>query len=811
MIKNYLKIALRNLQRHPGYTFINVFGLAIGIAFCALLLLYVNDELTYDDFHEHGDRLYRAQRVSFDPDGSSSKDVYLPMPLGPALQADFPDVEAVVRFCTFIEHFIRRGALTAEESVLYADPTLFNAFSFPLLRGNPDLALAAPHQAVLSERAAWRYFGEEDPMGQTLEVRLGDTFEAFTVTGVAKDPPSNSSVQFDILLPFVQLETASDWFRGAAGNWQRSAFITYVLLEEGSTLAEDADRLLAFRQKYYPGEETELRSSGEWEAEGPPVTYALQELSGVHLDTTVPGGISPASNPLYSYILLGIALVVLSIAFINFMTLTIGRSTSRAREVGVRKVVGAVRRQLMGQFWGETLLLSSFAGVAGLVLAAAFLPVFNTLTQKELAFDYAQNPVLLVFFTVLVLGSSLVAGAYPAVVLSGFRPVDILRNRFGLRSSGRLTGALVVVQFALSVFLIISTLIMLKQLEHLQSRDLGFDQEQVVVVHLNDVAPERVYSLMKEELEPRTDIEDIAAASLALGEGAGWMSSGFDYNGQYKQIYEYRITPNYLGMMEIDLVAGRNFDEDLASDTLRSAIVNEALVRDFGWEDPIGQVLNGYSLDPETNPVIIGVVEDYNFRSLHEEVAPMMLMAGSTTGPVRTLLVKTNTAQPLQTLEAIRASWESIAPDVPFQYNFMEEDIERFYAEEERWSQMIGYASLFAIVIACMGLLGLTALMVVRRTKEVGIRKVLGASVSSIVGLLSLDFLKLVGVSVLIAAPAAFFTMQQWLQEFAYRVDLGPGVFLLAGVLAAAVAFLTISYYAIKAAIANPVRALRAE
>ena len=812
MLKNYLKIAYRSLRRHPGYTFINVFGLAVGIAFCVLLLLYVKDELTYDRFHEKEERLFRVQRVTYSNEEDIEEyDVYLPMPLGTAMRTDFPDVEQVVRFCNFIRHFVRKGALTVEERVLYADSSFFDVFTFPLMEGDGASALSREDGVVLSEQAAIRYFGEESPLGKTLEIRLENEFRMFTVTGVAENPPNNSSIQFSILLPFQTLSRELSRFEGSEVNWSRSAFITYVVLKEGSTLPLDTERLLAFREHYYPGVAQELRASGRWSGDGPPVSYALQPIRQVHLDTRVPGGISSPSDPVYSYVLLGIALAVLSIACINFMTLALGRSLSRAREVGVRKVVGARRRQLMRQFWGESFFQSVLALSMGIFVAYLFTPMFNTLTGKSLEFDVFSSPWMLLPFVSLALLTSLIAGGYPAVVLSSFKPVDILRSRMSVRSTRGLTRAMVVVQFTLSVVLVISSLVMLKQLNFLRTQQLGFNQEQVIAVELNDVDAERALALMKSELESRVDVVSVAAANLRLGAGAGWGRQGFDYQGELRQVYEYRVTTNYLQTLGMELAVGRDFDSNRSADTLRAAIVNEALVKEFGWTDPIGQVLTGYHDNPAMDPVIIGVVKDYNFLSLREEVEPMILMASTTTGEIRTLLIKIQSADLATTVEAVRTVWNRVAFDIPFEYSFMEEDIARFYDEEERWSQIIGYSSLFAILIACLGLFGLTAVIVTRRTKEVGIRKVLGASVTGIVGLLSIDFLKLVVLAFILAAPVAYFIMKWWLEGFAYRIVLDYGMFLIAGVLSSLIAFLTVSFQAIKAAMTNPVNTLRRE
>ncbi len=808
MLANYFKIALRNFRKQPVYAGINVVGLAVGLAFCVLIFLFVRDEWTYDRHHENADRLYRAHRVSFTPEGAvRATDNWLPMPMGPALQRDLPEVEAFVRL-TYRNHFVQSAATTFEERVIYADANVFEVFTFPLRRGNPATALTDLNTVVLSQEAARKYFGEDDPLGKTLAIRLGTDFQDFIVTGVAEAIPHNSSVRFDILLPFAKLVDAFERVRQRAENWNASAYLTYVLLAENASPAGTDEKLLQFRQRYYPDELDFLRERGYWTGDGIPTSYRLQPITDIHLNPDVNGGLAMPSNPLYSYLLAAIALAVLGIACINFMTLAIGRSASRAREIGVRKVVGAHRRQLMAQFWAEALLMSGVALALGLVLAYLFLPTFNALTGKSLHFDLAANLATTAMPAAATLLAGLIAGSYPALVLSGFRPVDALKNKLRLSGSNALTQSLVVVQFALSVFLIIGTLVMLDQLDYIRTTNLGFDREHLVVVSTNGVEGETALARVRAELGARADVVGITGSSTSFARGGARV--GFDYKGEIRQVNEFRVTHNYVDVMGMELVAGRVFDPNLSTDSTSAVLVNEALVREFGWTDPLGEPLTGLTESPETDPVVVGVLKDYNFQSLENAVDPLMLTLNPN-DRINYLLARIAPTDIPATLDALRAAWTRIAPAVPFEYSFLDDDLNALYEDDARWSRILGYASLFAILIACLGLFGLVALAVAARTKEIGIRKVMGATAPGLAVLLSKDFARLVAVALVLAAPVAYFVMERWLDTFAFRIEISWGIFLVAGSLALAIALMTVSAQTIRAALGDPVKALRYE
>jgi putative ABC transport system permease protein len=811
MIKHYLKIAFRNLARQKWLAAINISGLSIGLACFSLFLLYAVNEFSFDRFHKNASNTYRVYRWTEAMQGEpASGDVYLPMPLGPALKQDLPDVENFVRIQeAWGESYVRVGDKIDRIKVSFADPQIFSMFSFKLKSGNRKTALNALNNIVLTEKTAKQIFGEEDPLGQSIQIKQDENFEAFTVTAIAENIPSNSSIQFQALGNFEYIGTTSSGKR-SVNNWMRSAYHTYITLKPGSRLASDPNSLVPFRKKYYPTEEEEARKAGYWKEKGVPVKYGLQPLLSIHTDTKVWGGDVPAVNPKTIWILLGIAFGVLLIACINFTTLAIGRSASRAREIGIRKVVGSAREQLVFQFLSEALLLTVFSVALGLIISYLLLPSFNQLAGKDLTFSLQQFPELVWLIIGLTLVVGILSGSYPALVLSGFKPLEVLKQKIKVGGSNLFTRSLVTVQFVLSIGLIASTFIILQQLKFMTGKNPGFQKENIVVVNASDVDGKKIYPLFRQAVLNDPSIAAIAGSELGLGEGTGWSRSGFDYKGNLKQVFEYFIDPGYIPLMGMQIIKGRNFDPAIGSDTVTSVIVNEAMVRDFGWDidSAVGQQLTGYS--ERRTPVVVGVVKDFHFRPLSEKVEPQMFHQFSDYSPFK-FFVRIKPGDPSKALATLNKTWSSLVVDLPFRYDFLDESLNNFYKSEARWSRIIGWAGGISIFLACLGLLGLAALAAVNRTKEIGIRKVLGASIPNIIGLLSKDFLKLVIIAIIIASPLAWYFMNKWLQDFAYRINIGWMVFIVAGLFTAALALVTISLQAIKAALANPVKSLRTE
>lgn len=812
MIKHYFKIALRNLGRQKILSFINVSGLSIGLACFSLFLLYAVNEFSFDRFHKDVKNIYRVYRWTEAMNGQEAGgDVYLPSPLGPAMKTDLPDVRNYVRLQEgWGKSFVKVDGKVLRDEVAYADPSIFSVFTFPLKYGTVHGALKELHNIVLTRAKAKELFGLENVVGRSIEIKMGEEFEPFIVSAVAENIPANSSIRFGILGNFNYWETTQSGKRGV-NNWRRSAYITYVQLNEGSGLANDVQKLAEFRYKYYPEEEKEFKESGfSREGKAPPVRYGLQPLKAVHTDTKIFGGSVGNVNPETIWILLSIAAGVLLIACINFTTLAIGRSARRAKEVGIRKIIGSERKDLVTQFLAEAILLSVLSLIIGLLLVNFLLPYFNTLSGRQLSFSFALYPEMLWMLAGLTLLVGLLAGSYPALILSGFKPLEVLKSKIRVSGSNIFTRSLVTVQFALSIGLIICTMIILKQTKYMTDKYPGFSRENIVVVNASDTKTKDIYPLFKQALASRTDIVGMASAELGLGEGTGWSRSGFEYKGKNRQVFEYFVDHEYIHLMGMQLITGRNFDPKIADDTITSVIVNEAMVSDMGWtvENAVGQPITGYG---ETKtPVVIGVVKNFHFRPFREEVRPQMFHQFSDYAPFK-FFVKIKPGNPAPALAAMENAWRAVVADLPFQYNFLDESFDNFYKAERKWSSIMGWAGGISVFLACLGLFGLAALAAVNRTKEIGIRKVLGASLPGIVTLLSKDFLKLVVVALVIATPLAWYFMNKWLQDFAYRINISWWVFFAAGALAVFIAFITIGFQAVKAAIANPVKSLRTE
>jgi putative ABC transport system permease protein len=814
MIQNFLKIAFRDLLKQKGLTLINILSLSLGLAAFSLFLLYAVNEFNYDRFHADNDRLFRVYRwTELMQGGETEGDPYLPIPLGPALQADFPDVENFTRMRdAWGESFVRANGTVSRMGITHADPQFFDVLTFPLKYGNPATALKELNSIVLTEKTALKLFGESNPIGRTLEIKIDDHFEPFTVSAVAENMSSNTSVVFEALCNFEKLLTLPSMARRKT-SWNHSAYFTFVKLRPGSGLSSDAARLRQFRQKYYPNEEQELRKEGVWHGENPPVSYRMQPLQAIHTQTMVAGGQVAPIDTKSVWILLGIAAGILAIAGINFTTLAIGRSAGRAREVGVRKVMGSDRKMLIGQFLTESMLLAGISALFGLVLAHLMLPNFNRLADRALVFSFEQFPEMTWMLGGLVLLTGLLAGCYPALVLSGFRPVEILKSKVRLGGSNFFTKSLVTGQFVLSIGLIVSTLIILQQIKFMRSKNPGFDRENVVVVDASDTNTKRVFPLFKQAALAHPEVMGVAGSELGIGAGEGWSRSGWEDNGTHREVYEYFVDSEFLGVMKMQLLAGRNFEPGNSLDTVSSVVINERMMRDFGWtlENAVGQQLLGYYDAPQKPlPTVIGVVKNFHFRPMKEEVGPQMFHQFADYAPYK-YFVRLQPGDPGTALAALKLDWEKVESELPFKYSFLDDNLNRFYKSEARLGKIVLWAGGISIFLACLGLLGLAALAVVNRMKEIGIRKVLGASVAGITGLLAKDFLKLVFIAILIASPIAYHFMNKWLADFAYRIDIQWWMFAGAGAAALGVAFLTVSFQSVKAALANPVKSLRSE
>lgn len=821
MIKNYFKIAFRNLFKHKVYSFINIFGLAVGIACCLLIGLYIQNEWSYDTFHSKSDRIYRVWTQSRASDGQIKLHTGTPIPLGPALKENIPEIEQVTyihRFNDLVRTADRPDAL--DENVLVVTSDFFQMFDFSLVEGDASSVFNNPSSVVITEETARRFFGGQDPMQKNLSIRTRGEFREFTVTGIIEQAPSNSSLTYSMLIPNENLDqllgerARSSWFSGAGS--------TYVLLPDGADSSE-LEAKLASMMRGILGEDM-LRDRE--------FAIGLQPLTDIHLNPAYPVMFASVSDPSYSYILAAIALLILLIACVNFTTLSISKSASRAKEVGIRKTIGAVRQHLMYQFWGEALMTTTFALAVGVLVAELLLPFFNDLSGTSLELSITIGTLFtLAALAVLI---SLIAGIYPAVILSGFRPVEVLKGRLNLSADKSLfRQSMVVMQFALSIALIFCMITMRQQLNYIQNKNLGYQKDQVVVLEsgltsspntsLEEFIQEggRRKELLESKLRSSPEVQDFAVSFFTPIQTAGWANLGFeDDEGQQRSFHGNVVDADFLPALGIKMIKGRNFSDDNPSDQRRAMIVNEAMVEAFGWENPIGERLPGAIFEDHE---IIGVVENFNFESLHTPVEPLALTMTPSTllsgtnfiqmgnFPVPRFSIKLNTRDLGGTMAEIKDAWEEVVPGTAFDFTFVDQALDAQYRKEQRLSSIVTTAAVFAILIACLGLFGLASLMIVRRTKEIGVRKVLGASSSSIVLLVNTEFTKLVLVAFVIAVPVAWYFMSGWLQNFAYRIDVGLGIILMVGLSALVVAWLTVSYQSIKATLVNPVNSLRSE
>ncbi|MDZ4699143.1 MAG: ABC transporter permease [Rhodothermales bacterium] len=808
MLKNYLTLALRTLWRDKGYAGINIVGLSVGIACSVLIFLFVRSEWSYDRFHTHADRLHRAWvREAYDG-GQTYFNSVTPLPLGPTLAATYPEVEAFTRVVAF-ENLVQYEDDRFMESIRLVDRHFFDLFDFEGIAGDPRTALSGQNGAVLTEDAASRIFGTPEVIGNTVSIRVGDeAFEAFVVQAVVANPPATSSIQFDVLLPF-EVGDGRIWPPRAHQAWFNVVPETYILLRPGV----DAASLEAKFPAMIASALGDQVSPGQY-------TIGLQSMTDIHLNPAIPQGIALVSDPGYSYLLAAIASLILVIACINFTILAIGRSAGRATEVGIRKAVGASRPQLMRQFWGETLVLTALTLIGGFGLASLALPLFNELAGQQLTLTLDGTIVMAAL--ALFLGVGLLSGAYPAFVMSDYRPIQVLKGAViaGRRGSW-LRRSLIAVQFVVSIALIAGTLVIRSQLDYIRNRDLGFEREQVVIVDTG-VSPEQglpIVERLRNELAGDPGVAAVGSARFVMG-GGSWLRAGYRANdGSFREFNLNVVDPAYVEAMGMEMVAGRNFSDEIPSDHQQGIIVNEAFVAAYGWTDPLNAQLSG-DFGPHR---IVGVVRDFNYASLHTEVMPLALVqdptailqgvsdqnAGQSDSPK--LAIRLRAGEVRDAIGRLEAAWKAVAPEQEFAYTFLDQALESQYRQEQELGRMVGMASGLAVFIACLGLFGLATLTVARRTKEIGIRKVLGASSPHLVMLIASEFVILIGFAFLIATPAAWVAMQRWLDGFAYRIDLSLALFVGAGVLVLLVALATVSLQAIRAALADPVDSLRYE
>jgi len=821
MLKNYIKIAVRNLIKHKIDSAISIGGLAAGLACCILLVFYVRFEWSYDIFHENKDLVFRITQKSIQPNsGEEFKTLTTSHPLGPAVDSAFPEIESFVNVTKSQVQF-RTDDRFVSEVVTFTDPGFFEMFSFPLIYGDKNSVLTLPDGVVLTEQKAMQLFGQKNPIGQTLEVKFNDDLYSYKVTAIAHDLPKNSSIQFEILFPF------ESYFRGIPLNrietYKNSWYIgfgeTWVMLNKGASKQSLEAKFPAFL-KTHLGDFAEVRQ----------MEIGLQSLREVYFDQEYKSSLTESTNIIYSSILAGIALIILAIAGMNYMSLTLSKASLRAHEIGVRKAAGAHRGQVSLQLFGEIFITCSLALALGLMLAEISTPYFQKITGKSIEISNLSDPVIWLALIVMVLLLTLITGSYPAFKIA-------TKNTTLLFSSGRsseripvFVKGLISMQFALSIAFLITTFTMNKQLNYLLDKDLGFSSSNVITVEIEGEGKEtsKRAELFVNEARRLSEVEEVAKIGgtyradprfiqRGMGFGMGNLTSATTLAGFDDGITSEVVDEHYLKVMDLELLNGRNFSPDRPSEIENGIIINEVFAETMGWKNPVGKVISdktdGNWIPPFDGKEVIGVVKNFHYQPLYEQLRPIALqhIDGAGYDSPGTILVKLAPGSVTQAVAQISSLWNEVIPNVTFNYHFLDDLIEIQYLEEQRWTNIIRFSSLIAISLACFGLFGLAVLSAQQRIKEIGIRKVLGAAMTNIVVLLSWDFIKLVLIGFIIATPIAWYAMNQWLADFAFRIEMGPGIILIAGGTAILIALMTVSWQSVKAAMANPVDSLKSE
>jgi len=811
MIRNYFKIALRNLWKHKGFTALNVLGLSMGLCCFIVIAMYVFDELSYDRYNEKADRIYRINSdIRFG--GTDLVMAVSSDPMGEVLKQDYPEVENYVRFYNSNgSKLIKKGnELINETRVTHADSTLFEVFTLPAIAGDTKTALIEPNTVVLTESAAKRYFGSADKaIGQTLETDDNQK-TLYKVTAVIEDVPKNSHFNFDFFFSMANI-------RYDFGSYLSHNFHTYLLLRPGTDYKAFNKHFVAYIDKYVLPQAQQfmkIKSMEEFEQAGNKLVYSLIPLTDIHLKSSRGIELGVNGNIQYIYIFSAAALFILLIACINFMNLTTARSSGRAKEVGIRKVLGSEKKALIWQFLTESTLVAFIALACAIGFAQLSLGWFNGIAGKEMLISTLFKSQYLIFLLVLPFIVGLLAGIYPAFFLSAFQPITVLKGNISKgHKKNNLRNFLVVFQFSTSIILIIGTIVIYRQLNHIQTSQVGFNKDQVLVVE-NSGLPNQARASLKSEIEQLNDIKSASFGGfLPVSDSArsdttfsteAVMTESNGFNMQY-----WNVDYDYIPTMGMEIIEGRNFSRSFGSDSL-AMIINETAAKSTGFDNPIGKKL--YSIFDPNGPVvgytIVGVVKNFNYESLRQNVGPLSMVLGNNNW---TSIYRFNTADVSGLVNLIENKYKAMAPGMPFNYHFMDDSFDQMYRQEQRIGKVALTFSLLAVVIACLGLFGLATYIAEQRTKEIGIRKVLGASVANIVTMLSTDFVKLVLVSFVIATPIAWWFMHKWLQDFAFRIDLSWWIFALTGITALIIALVTLSFQAIRAAVSNPVKSLRTE
>ena len=805
MLQNYFKIAWRNLLRNRAFSAINILGLAIGLASCMLISLYVLDELSFDRYNEKADQIVRVVFKGTMQGGKINESHVMP-PTGPAIKADYPEVLEATRIRQAGRPKILIGEkLFRDDDMAFVDANFFKVFTLPFIKGDDKNALTEPNTIVLTKETAEKYFGSKNPIGQVLTFKGSET--PFKITGVIQEVPRNSHFRYSVFTSMASLDEAK------STSWMQSEFFTYLLLQKGYDYKKLEAKLPQTVEKYMG---PQLKKSmgltmAEFRKTGNDLGLYLQPLTDIHLRSDFGYDTGNSGDIKYVYIFGAVAVIMLVIACINFMNLSTAGASKRAREVGVRKVMGSEKKELVWQFLLESILLTSISLILATIIALLALPLFNELSGKDLSLQLSNIPQLIPSILLFGLFVGILAGSYPAFFLSSFKPIAILKGKFTAnKSSIGLRSGLVVVQFCISIMLIIGTTVVYQQLSYIQNKKLGYNKEQVIVM---DTWPlENNQKTFQNEL-----LRDPRVASVST---SGFIPAGNSYNNNY-MIYpdeqtntlvkslRYEIDANYIPTLGMEMAYGRNFSKEFGNDS-SGVILNETAAHMLGWKkNALNHTISRFSSEGEKSTYrVIGVVKDFHFRSLHERITPLVMTLTKGAG---TTIIKLQTKDVNGVIATMKAQWDKFKPENAFEYSFLDERYNNTYKAEQKTGQILGVFSGLTIFVACLGLFGLATFTAQQRTKEIGVRKVLGASVASVTALLSKDFMKLVGIAMIIAMPLAWYGMTQWLQNFEYRTDMSWWTFALAGILTAAVALFTVSFQSIKAALTDPVKSLRSE
>jgi putative ABC transport system permease protein len=809
MFRNYLKIALRNLWKSRGYAAINVFGLATAFCICLFLFLVAYLHLTFDSFNADGDRIFQTYLFANDPE-KPTKSGGMPLPLAPALKNEFPELEGATRVVVGTKSLVEANGKYFDKLINFTDPDFLTVFSFPLLQGNRNSALRELSSVVISENMAKDVFGTQNPMGKRLRIGNNGTEKDYIVTGILANVPDNSSVQYDAL---VRVEN-SPMYQGSKENWGDFSHAVFLKLPPKVDQATFEGRLKPFTQKYFQRQIDDLTSKkAQPDQQGDVFAVRLQKLSDVHFNREISAN---RGTPIaVIYVLISMASFILLIACFNFINLSIARSFKRAREVGVRKSLGALKSSLFVQMWSESALICCVGFMAGAGAAYLLLPVFNAALGAKLNLATIWQPGFMAMIAGVVALVTLLAGGYPAWQMTRFDTVSVLKGKVSLKRPGVLRNALIVTQFTLSCLLACCTVIAVQQVGHLRNSPLGFDKEQVISIPVgNQVSSRQVLGRLRNKLANDPTVLAITGSSVNLGKGKDRVSTrstmGFKYKGRDISSDQLLIDYDYLKTLNIKVMAGRDFNRAYGSDSVNRVLITLSMAKQMGEANPVGSLLGDDDDSTGNKSQIIGIIPDFQLYSVADEAKPITMHL-SNTEPINYVFVRVAPQSMAGAMEKLKKAWAEVAPQSEFIASFIDENIDAWYQDEEQLSQVLSLASGIAILLSCLGLFAIALLMIEQRTKEIGIRKVMGASIPGIVLLLSRDFVKLVLIALCVAVPLAWFGMQQWLNNYSQRVSISPWVFVGVGFSALVIALLTVSFQSVKAALMNPVKSLRSE